>query len=278
VIAVTSELARHSRLSRIDYSDVYRGSSTDPRSAEAWIRRIFDNAPAAARWFLLVGWRVLGARLGPLHSANYVVGWRIDAAEHTWIRLSVEWRIGLSADLVLSVDGTAITLSTFVQHHNRFARYAWATLVPIHHVVTRYLVRRATDPLSGRRLVLRFQRWIVNPVVRRVARYLPGEAVLETVGRRSGVPRTTPVGGRLDGRTFWIVSEFGRSSNYVRNLAVNPTVRLQLGGRWHEGTATILEDDDVRVRLRQLPRLNSLMVRMVGTDLLTIRVDLEPPH
>jgi deazaflavin-dependent oxidoreductase (nitroreductase family) len=277
VIALTSQLARHSRLSGIDYADVYRGRSTRPRSAESWIRRIFEDAPASLRWFLLVGWRVLGARLGPLHSPDYVLGWRIDANEPTWIRLSVEWRIGLSADLVLSVDGSAVTLSTFVQHHNRVARYAWATLVPIHHVTTRYLVRRATDPLTGRRLVLRFQRWVVNPAARRLARYLPGEAVLETVGRRSRLPRTTPVGGRLEGRTFWIVSEFGHSSNYVRNLAANPNVRLRLGGSWQRGTATIVEDDDVRSRLRRLPRLNSLLVRIVGTDLLTVRVDLGPP-
>jgi deazaflavin-dependent oxidoreductase (nitroreductase family) len=275
---VISDLARHSRLRRIDYSDVYHGSSDVPRSAEAWIRRIFEDAPGALRWFLLVGWRVLGARLGPLHSRSYVFGWRIDANEPTWIRLCVEWRVGLSADLVLSVDGPDVTLSTFVQHHNRVARYAWATLVPIHHVLTRYLVRRAVDPLVGRRLVLHFQRRVVNPIVRRLARYVPGEAVLETVGRRSGLPRTTPVGGHMDGQTFWIVSEFGHSANYVRNLAANPKVRVQVRGRWHRGTATILADDDVRSRLRQLPRLNSLMVRMVGTDLLTIRVDLEPPR
>jgi deazaflavin-dependent oxidoreductase (nitroreductase family) len=123
--------------------------------------------------------------------------------------------------------------------------------------------------------VIFMQRWIANPISRRLARFLPGQAVLETIGRRSGAARPTPIGGRLDGSTFWLVSEFGRQSNYVRNIDANPRVRLQLRGRWHAGTATLLEDDEPQQRLRQLPRLNSMMVGLVGTDLLTVRIDLD---
>jgi ABC-type nitrate/sulfonate/bicarbonate transport system substrate-binding protein len=51
------------------------------------------------------------------------------------------------------------------------------------------------------------------------------------------------------------------------------------GQRWHVGIAYLLPDGDPRARLRQLPWFNSLMVRLVGTDLLTVRVDLRghPP-
>ncbi len=271
--------APFSRLDRIEYSDVSSARCPDAsaRNAEAWFRRTFEEAPVLVRWFLTVGWRLLGARLGPLRSPAYVLGWRIDATEPTWVRLSVEWRLGLSADLVLRTDASSVAISTFVQPRNRGARAVWAALVPIHRLMMGYLLRRAVDPLAGRRWVIRLQRHLVNPVARRAARFLPGEAVLETTGRRSGLPRRTPVGGRLDGRTFWIVSEFGRSSNYVRNLLADPAVRLRLGGTWHSGTATIVEDDDVRARLRQLPTLNSVLVRLVGSDLLTVRIDLESP-
>jgi hypothetical protein len=51
-------------------------------------------------------------------------------------------------------------------------------------------------------------------------------------------------------------------------------VRLRLHGTWYTGTATVLPDDDVVARLAQLPRLNSAAVRAVGTDLLTVRIDL----
>ena len=124
-------------------------------------------------------------------------------------------------------------------------------------------------------VVTPFQRRIANPVGRRVARYLDSQAVLETIGRKSGVPRQTPIGGRRRGSTFWIVSEFGRKSQYVRNIIANPAVRLQIRGEWHAGTAVLLDNDDPRARLRDLPRLNSLLVRTVGSELLTIRVDLD---
>ncbi|MFE0512979.1 nitroreductase/quinone reductase family protein [Streptomyces sp. NPDC058964] len=120
------------------------------------------------------------------------------------------------------------------------------------------------------RVVTRFQRHIGNPVLRRI----PLQTVLETTGRRSGLPRRTPVGGRRIGDSFWLVSEFGTRSQYVRNIQADPAVRVRVRGRWHEGTAHLLPGDDAVARLRSLPRLNSAAVRVLGTDLLTVRVDL----
>jgi hypothetical protein len=36
-----------------------------------------------------------------------------------------------------------------------------------------------------------------------------------------------------------------------------------------------MPDDDPGLRLKRLPRANGLLVRLLGTELLTIRVDLE---
>lgn len=116
-----------------------------------------------------------------------------------------------------------------------------------------------------------FQRRVANPVTRR----LPLQTVLETTGRVSGLPRRTPVGGRLLGDSFWLVSEYGEKSQYVRNIQANPRVRVRVKGRWHTGTAHLLPDDDPRARLKQLPLLNSTAVRAFGTGLLTVRVDLD---
>ncbi|UXY28195.1 nitroreductase family deazaflavin-dependent oxidoreductase [Streptomyces sp. HUAS TT20] len=118
--------------------------------------------------------------------------------------------------------------------------------------------------------VTRFQRHIGNPVLCRI----PLQTVLETTGRKSGLPRQTPVGGRRIGDSFWLVSEFGEKSQYVRNIQADPTVRVRIRGRWHTGTAHLLPDDDPLTRLRTLPRLNSTAVWALGTDLLTVRVDL----
>ncbi|MBO8193525.1 nitroreductase family deazaflavin-dependent oxidoreductase [Streptomyces oryzae] len=121
------------------------------------------------------------------------------------------------------------------------------------------------------RVVTALQRRVVNPLTRR----LPGQILLETTGRVTGRPRRTPVGGRRVGQEFWLVSEYGTRSQYVRNIQADPRVRVRLSGRWYAGTAHLLPDDDPVARLATLPRGNSAVVRAVGTDLLTIRVDLD---
>ena len=123
---------------------------------------------------------------------------------------------------------------------------------------------------SKYRAVTAFQRKL-NAVMRR----LPLQTLLETMGRTSGLPRRTPVGGRRVGDSFWLVSEFGERSQYVRNIKADPRVRVRLRGRWHTGTAHLLPDDDTAARLRALPRLNSAAVRVIGVGQLTVRVDLD---
>lgn len=91
-----------------------------------------------------------------------------------------------------------------------------------------------------RRVVHRVQRLLVNPV----GRQLP-MTMLETTGRKSGKPRRTAVGGRVVDNQFWMVSEHGEHSDYVRNIKANPAVRVQVGGRWRTGTAHLLPDDDL---------------------------------
>jgi deazaflavin-dependent oxidoreductase (nitroreductase family) len=118
--------------------------------------------------------------------------------------------------------------------------------------------------------VHRVQRLVVNPI----GRQLP-VTMLETTGRRSGQPRRTAVGGSVVDNKFWMVSEHGEHSDYVYNIKANPAVRVRINGQWRNGTAHLLPDDDPRQRLRNLPRLNSAGVRTMGTDLLTIRVDLD---
>ena len=120
-----------------------------------------------------------------------------------------------------------------------------------------------------RQVVHRIQRLLVNPVGRK----MPG-VILETIGRKSGQPRRTAVGGRVVDNQFWMVSEHGEHSDYVRNIKANPAVRVRIGGRWRAGTAHLMPDDDALRRLGDLPRLNSAVVRLMGSDLLTIRVDL----
>jgi len=101
-------------------------------------------------------------------------------------------------------------------------------------------------------------------------------ALLETIGRKSGQARRTPVGNGLRGDNFWIVTEHGHRAAYVKNIKANPRVRVKVGRRWYEGTGHLLPDDDPRERMRMLGRpVNDALVRLVGTEQLTIRIDLD---
>jgi deazaflavin-dependent oxidoreductase (nitroreductase family) len=139
-----------------------------------------------------------------------------------------------------------------------------------------------------RRIVHVLQKYLFNPPVKfmfAIGLAMPGRALLETIGRKSGKPRRVPVGIGLVGRQFWIVAEHGQNAAYVRNIAKNPRVRLKLRdglrARWHAGTAHLLPDDDPRERQRwlksQLPASasNAAAVRFFGTQLLTVRIDLD---
>src|ERR1700761_2686203 len=121
-----------------------------------------------------------------------------------------------------------------------------------------------------RRIVHTAQRLVVNPVGRRSPM-----TMLETTGRKSGEPRRTAIGGRVIGNQFWMVSEHGEHSHYVLNIKANPQVRVRIRGRWRTGTAHLLPNAYPIARLSQLPAVNSAVVRMMGSDLLTIRVDLD---
>ena len=139
------------------------------------------------------------------------------------------------------------------------------------------------------RVVNPLQKSILNPLVRRAFGLgipPPGDALLETRGRRTRLRRITPVCDCTEGDTFWVVAQHGRRANYVRNIEADPRVRvcasLHLDAGWRTGTAHILDDDDAGERRRMLVRTNfwtGLCVSAagaIGTSPLTIRIDLDP--
>ncbi|CAM3731877.1 nitroreductase/quinone reductase family protein [Smaragdicoccus niigatensis] len=128
----------------------------------------------------------------------------------------------------------------------------------------------ALDKLKFR-LVHTAQRTVINPLVRKSG----GVPMIETIGRKSGLPRQTPIGGKRRGGSFWMVSEHGYQSDYVRNIEANPAVRVRIRGVWHAGTAVLLPDDDTDARLADLGGINSVGVRLAGTERLTIRIDFD---
>lgn len=139
------------------------------------------------------------------------------------------------------------------------------------------------------RIIHILQKYALNPPIKLLfvlGIFPPGYALLETVGRKTGKLRRTPVGNGRVGQQFWLVAEHGSKAGYVRNIANNSRVRVKLRegfrARWRTGTASLLSDDDPRERQRWLAQQhpgsasNAAAVRLFGTQLLTIRIDLDP--
>ncbi|NIJ13431.1 deazaflavin-dependent oxidoreductase (nitroreductase family) [Saccharomonospora amisosensis] len=128
-----------------------------------------------------------------------------------------------------------------------------------------------------RRKVRLVQKYLINPPTKLgvFLGLVPGHAIVETVGRRTGRRRRTVVGVREENGTLWIVAEQGRYAGYVRNLEANPDVRVRLRGRWHSGRAEVMDGDDPQARLDTFDDARHVrMVRKFGTHLLTLRITL----
>lgn len=137
------------------------------------------------------------------------------------------------------------------------------------------------------RVLGHLQQSAINPVVRlawNLGIPIPGDALLETTGRRTGLPRRTPVCDGLEGETFWLIAQRGRAADWVRDIEANPRVRVKVSGLrsvWRAGTAHILDGDDPRERQRLLNRANlarqfcQCTTKAVNTSPLSVRIDLD---
>lgn len=132
------------------------------------------------------------------------------------------------------------------------------------------------DAVDKRRVSTFVAKHFANPVVKLVAGRVPPWSLLETTGRKTGKARHTPVGNGLKGDTFWIVAEHGSNASYVRNIKADPRVRVRVGGRWRTGIAQLMPEDDARARQETLRQGNAALVRAMGTELMTVRIELDP--
>lgn len=156
-------------------------------------------------------------------------------------------------------------------------------------VIAGLLLLTISSRRTKRRLVRTVQRYTINPLMRlllTVGINPLGVAILETRGHVSGKTRRVPVTNGRKGDSFWIVAEHGLGAGWVRNIQHDPAVRVRLrtGLRYHwvPGTATIRPDEDPLARQRKiiawhpLRAWNAIYVRVYGTDLLAVHIQLNP--
>jgi deazaflavin-dependent oxidoreductase (nitroreductase family) len=136
-----------------------------------------------------------------------------------------------------------------------------------------------------RRFEILFGRYTLNPLIRsiyRVGLTPPRMALIETVGRKSGQVRHTPVFAMREGQTVWLIAQHGAHAGWVRNFLAQPEVRIRIGRHWLSGTASLQPGDDVRARTRSFatgPVGKTMMVAMFRTlesQPVTAKVELAP--
>jgi deazaflavin-dependent oxidoreductase (nitroreductase family) len=81
------------------------------------------------------------------------------------------------------------------------------------------------------RAVARFNLIFTNPILRHIAWWAPGFAVLTHVGRKSGRVRRTPVNIFAHGREYVIALTYGRDSEWVKNVQAAGGCLIQTRGR-----------------------------------------------
>lgn len=134
-------------LGRSDYASAFEVTigEGDGRSPEQWARAVFEGAPTAIRWFVVFGWRyVLGLRLGPRSSPDYVAGWRVRDSRPGLINLEVHSWL-LTADKEIRVAGDSVRMSTFVHYRRGLGRAIWTLVTPVHHHTEPYLLGYAAS-------------------------------------------------------------------------------------------------------------------------------------
>ena len=91
-----------------------------------------------------------------------------------------------------------------------------------------------------------------------------GFIVLETIGRKSGQPRRSPLAATRIGRHVLVGTFRGDRSQWVRNLAAQPATRYWIGGRAHDSRAFVMYEGK-RFRVpKSLPRPLQAVVQFLA--------------
>jgi hypothetical protein len=128
-----------------DYADLFtaRANGVSEQTAEEWARAALEGAPDHLRLAALLAQRLLlGLRLGPLSSPNYILGWKITERGNDWVRIeAASWM--MAASLVFKVDEVGLSVATFVRYDRRLAAFIWPPLSTVHRKVGLAMIRHA---------------------------------------------------------------------------------------------------------------------------------------
>jgi hypothetical protein len=141
---VPSEIRGIAALAGADYADCFTATTSWPRdrSAEGWARVALEETPTGRAAPVL--WRLLGLRLGPTPSPDYVQGWRVSDRGDDWIRIETgSWL--MTAHAVVQADAQHVSLALFVRYERPIAALVWPPVSVLHRRAVPAILRQAVD-------------------------------------------------------------------------------------------------------------------------------------
>jgi deazaflavin-dependent oxidoreductase (nitroreductase family) len=112
----------------------------------------------------------------------------------------------------------------------------------------------------------------MNPLARPFG-WAPWWVLLETTGRRTGLPRRVPLArGPVEHGVAWLIAVHGVHASFAANIGADPRVRLKMNGRWRAGTAALAPLD--HAALRRFNLYARMGPRVVGIEPKLVRVEL----
>ena len=104
--------------------------------------------------------------------------------------------------------------------------------------------------------------------------------LLTTTGRKSGLPRVTPLQYEEINNCIYIGSARGTKADWYRNIVANPKVKIRVKARQFEGTAEPVTDlgriaDFLEYRLAKNPRMIGFIMSREGVSKNPPRGELE---
>ncbi len=104
--------------------------------------------------------------------------------------------------------------------------------------------------------------------------------LLTTTGRKSGLPRVTPLQYEEINNSIYIGSARGTKADWYRNIVANPKVKIRVKARQFEGTAEPVTNpvriaDFLEYRLAKNPRMIGFIMSREGVSKNPTRGELE---
>ncbi|MFQ5857009.1 MAG: nitroreductase/quinone reductase family protein [Anaerolineae bacterium] len=104
--------------------------------------------------------------------------------------------------------------------------------------------------------------------------------LLTAIGRKSGLPRVTPLQYEVVNGTIYVASARGQRADWFRNIVANPEVEVRVKSRKFRGLAEPITDpervaDFLELRLRRHPRMIGAMFRAAGLPAKPTRAQIE---